>query len=130
MPKTVLAVDTSTENLRLYVACFRNSAYRLITAPRPIDAFNETDARAKSRETIDLLITHLEISGTLGSIDLIRNVRVVSPQTRFMLCGDEEESNRLISSLRNEGIEVRYLPRAYLENADKLIDEVKSLIDE
>ena len=132
MPKTVLAVDDRKGTLMLYEVCFRNSAnYQLFTENNPINAFHVIDRKAREGTSIDLLITDLNMP-ELSGFDLIRNARAVSPQTRFMLCSgiEKSEAERLLGSLRAEGIEVRYLPPSYLWNTNKLLREVKSLIGE
>lgn len=130
MTKNVLAVDDNRAALILYEVCFRDSAnYQLFTENNPINAFHVIDRKAHEGTSIDLLITDLNML-ELSGFDLIRNVRVVSPNTKFMLQSGREEAEvmRLIASLRNEGIEVRYLPPAYLWDTEKLLGEVKSLI--
>ena len=133
MTKTVLAVDDDGSVLEFYKIAFRrhSQAYELLITTNPLEAFSTIDKKAKTGSSIDLLITDLNMP-ELGGLDLIRNARAVSPQTKFMLCSGREESeiNQLIARLRNEGIEVKYLPPSYLWDTDNLIGEVKSLIGE
>ena len=131
MAKSILAVDDEHYILDLFRVCFRDSGYELITDFDPVNAFHVAVQRARSGNSIDLLITDLQMP-SLGGLDLIRNVRVVSPNTKFMLQSGREEAEvmRLIAALRNEGIEVTYIPPRYLFDTGKFIGAVKSTLGE